>query len=382
MSVWYDEEPTKDDLVERYKYKANYVPDWDTFKAQVLNKTIKPHQVEFQPGPTKGHICWLKCPYCYGGSAQDTGERLPKFRYKRILSEIAERGVNKVIFAGYCTDPLNYFYIEDLLATAIGWGMVWGFNTKAIQVSNLFLRCLTSKVIASKSYINISVDAGNSDSYNRVHGTNSSKIYDYVLNNAVLMAKSRKESGGYFDISASYLVNGLNNGEDEIRKFVADFKDAGCDLIRFTFAQLPRGKTMGELPTVPTKDECIEYRQALVPLVGELNSPKCAVIFVDADSDYDIYRKPRTLPCIARWVYPTIGFDGWLYHCSQSSAPNFRKMALGNLESRNFWDLYYDYDPDQIAEYFYKTEMIMDEVHCRCDRKEHILNQSLQDTFL
>ena len=370
------------DLISRYRYSANYIPDYQEFKKRVLNKTIIPHQVEFQPGPTKGSICWLKCPYCYGGSAVDTGERLSRNRYIKLIEEMAMKGVKKIIFAGYCTDPLNYFYIEDLLNITIRWRMIFGFNTKAIQVSNLLLRYLSYKTIVPQSYVNISVDAGNSDSYNKVHGTSSPKIYDWVLKNVSLIAASRAKSGIHFDISASYLVNKFNNGEQEIRKFVNDFKKAGCDLVRFTFPQLPRGKTMGELPTVPNREECIEYKEILLPLVDELNSKDCSVIFVDADSDYDIYRKPRTLPCIARWVYPTVGFDGWLYHCSQSSAPNFRKMALGNLETRNFWDLYYDYNPDKLAEYFYKTEMIMDEVHCRCDRKEHILNQALQDTLL
>ena len=60
--------------------------------------------------------------------------------------------------------------------------------------------------------------------------------------------------------------------------------------------------------------------------------------------NHNIYKKPRTIPCYARYIFPTVGFDGWLYNCSQSSAPNFRSAALGDLTKKDFWDLYYDYD--------------------------------------
>jgi MoaA/NifB/PqqE/SkfB family radical SAM enzyme len=73
---------------------------------------------------------------------------------------------------------------------------------------------------------------------------------------------------------------------------------------------------------------------------------------------------------LARWVFPTIGFDGWLYHCSQSAATNFRSMALGNLRERGFWDIFYDYDLHSMTE----AEKMMAKLGCRCDRKAHLVN--------
>lgn len=369
----------KDALVARYKFGANYITDFTKFRAQVLGKTIIPHQVEIQPGPAGRHICWLQCPYCYGGSAVDTGERLSGKRAVEILEEIAAGGVNKVIFAGYCTDPLNSTYIDDLLGVAIKRGMIFGFNTKALRVSKRFLKLLSSAKIASGSYFSASVDAGSNNVYNAVHAVanKSARIYDRVLENVANISSARKASGMHFDISAAFLINGLNNSNDEIRRFVVDFQKAGCDLIRFTFPQLPRGKIGAELPTVPSAEECARYRCRLQPIIEKLDSDSCRVLFVDADHEHNIFRKARTTPCIARFVYPTVGFDGWLYHCSQSSAPNFRKMALGNLAERSFWDVFYDYDADLLENYFVECERIMEEAHCRCDRKEHLVNASI-----
>ena len=101
---------------------------------------------------------------------------------------------------------------------------------------------------------------------------------------------------------------------------------------------------------------------------------------MDADDDYDIYNKPRTVPCFARYIFPTVGFDGWLYNWSQSSAPNFRASALGDLTKSNFWDLYYNYEIENFNKYLLSCSKKINDSGCRCDRKEHVLNQNIIDS--
>jgi MoaA/NifB/PqqE/SkfB family radical SAM enzyme len=346
-------------LVERSRYGANYIPDIEEFKKQVRDKSVIPYQVEFQPGPLKGNLCWLKCPYCYGGSATDTGERLSRERAIEALNEIADGGVNKVIFAGYCTDPLNYEYIDDLLDVAVERGLIFGFNTKALRISRSFLEILEMPEVMPESYISVSVDAGNNESYNRVHGVSGSYLYSKVIKNL----KRLIERKGRFDVTVTYLINRLNHNKDEIKQFIEDVQDA--DLIRFAFAQQPRGT--GDLITVPTAAEQKRYKATLLPIIHDMDINK-KVMLADVDID-----KSRTLPCVARWVYPAIGFDGWVYPCSQSAAPNFRKMALGNVAEKNFWDIFDDYDVNNL----HALDWAMEEVGCRCDRKEHVLNSKV-----
>ena len=83
------------------------------------------------------------------------------------------------------------------------------------------------------------------------------------------------------------------------------------------------------------------------------------------------------VPCFARFIFPTVGYDGWLYHCSQSSSPNFRPMALGDLSKNSFWNLYYNYDLNNPDEYFKSCTKKMNDLGCRCDRKMHIANLDL-----
>jgi len=369
------------ELVSRYKYSAQYIDDYPQFREEVLNKTVIPYQVEFQPPPRSSKkICWLECPYCYGLSADDNGDRLEQNRGIEIMEQIAAGGVKKVIFAGYATDPLNSPYLEDLLEIAIDNQMVFGFNTKAIRVSDRLLDLLARPDIVPTSYMSFSVDAGSNEAYNAIHNVKGDmKLYDRVLENVAKISQARKKGGGDFDISAAYLVNTHSGTAGEVRNFINDFRRAGSNLLRFTFPQPPRG-IQTESGVVPTKEEAEHYRQELGPVIESENSEDCPILLVDADTQHEIFHKPRTVPCFARFVYPTVGFDGWLYHCSQSSAPNFRPMALGDLNKRDFWDVFYDYELSDPAQYFTRCSQKMSETGCRCDRKEHIVNTGVIDS--
>ena len=80
------------------------------------------------------------------------------------------------------------------------------------------------------------------------------------------------------------------------------------------------------------------------------------------------------LPCFARFAHPAIGFDGYLYHCSESSSPDFHDMSLGDINTKNFWDLYYSYNSEKMKHDF----NLMNKNKCMCDRKLYIVNKEMQ----
>jgi len=363
------------ELKDKYEFKTNYIENFDVFKKNILEKTIVPHQVEFQAPPRGKKICWLECPYCYGLSAEDTKERLGKNRGIEILEQILKGGVKKIIFAGYATDPLNCSYIEDLLDLTISKKAIFGFNTKALRVSEKFLSILDGKKIIDGSYVSLSIDAGSNETYNKIHNVKgSSNLYDKVLKNVQNLGKIRNKNS--FDLSAAYLVNIHSANSYDYEKFINDFTKAGCNLIRFTFPQQPKDiKT--EKGVVPSKEEISFYKKELQKLKNKYDSDNCSILVIDADNENNIYNKPRTIPCYARYVYPTVGFDGWLYNCSQSSAPNFRSTALGDLNKSNFWDLFYGYETKNFESFLFKCNTKISKSGCRCDRKEHIVNSSV-----
>ena len=371
-------------LNPKYKYSAQYFEKASELKKQIIDKTVIPHQVEFQPGPQGKKICWLSCAYCYGESAENSVERPNTEQLVKILNEIADGGVNKVTFAGWATDPLNSKSIDDLLETAIKRKMIFGFNTKPIKVSDRFVNLLKKNNINNKSWISLSIDSGSNKVFNQVHGMGESKapLYDRVLSNVMRIHEANTPSRK-FDVSAAYLLNKFNSSKEEITKFINDFKKAGCNLLRFSFAQPPRGLVNKvKIETVPLTDEKNDIMNDLSEWITTHDNESCRVIITDPDSENDIFYKNRTLPCVARFIYPTVGFDGRLYQCSQSAAPNFKKTEIGDLKKKSFWDLYYDYDVSDFKKFFSETGKLMEEVGCRCDRKEHIANQKINQSGL
>ena len=363
-------------LEKKYQFKTDYVKSYDDFKKQILKKQIIPHQVEFQAPPRGKKICWLECPYCYGLSAENNGERLEKKRGLEILKQILNGGVKKIVFAGYATDPLNCDYIGELLDLTISNKAIFGFNTKALKISETFLNALKNNSTTEGSYISLSVDAGSNETYNLIHDVKAKKvkIYDQVLNNARKLGNIKKDN--YFDLSAAYLVNIKSANINDYENFINDFMTAGCNVLRFSFPQPPKD-IITEKGVVPSQEEINHYISDLRKIKKKYENDKCLILIANPDSDHDIYNKSRTLPCYARYLFPTIGFDGWLYNCSQSSAPNFRSTALGDLNKDDFWKLFYNYDSENLETFMNICNKKISESGCRCDRKEHIVNQSV-----
>ena len=252
------------ELEKKYTFQTDYLKDISDFKKNIIEKKIIPHQVEFQAPPRGKKICWLECPYCYGLAADDNGERLKKERGLEILKQIIDGGVKKIIFAGYATDPLNCSYIDDLLELTISKNSVFGFNTKALKISDRFCEVLRNNKIVESSYISLSVDAGSNETYNKIHAVKGkARIYDNVLRNAIKLGDIKEKN--YFDLSAAYLVNINSGNEYDYEKFINEFQDAGCNLLRFTFPQQPKDiKT--ENGVIPSEDEKNNYKNILEKL--------------------------------------------------------------------------------------------------------------------
>lgn len=358
-------------MTARYQYGANYLGDRTTLRQRIAEKTIAPHQVEWQPGPPGQEICWLDCPYCYGRTAAVVPDRLPLDRALDVLGDLARgpegdrsRAVRKLVFAGYATDPLYSRDCTALVTAAVAYRMVVGFNTKLLHIPPKLLAVLPLAV--PTSWVTVSVDAGSDGLYNRVHAVQNANafLYSRVLRNIADVAATGIE------VSASYLMNEHNGTPEEVCRFLDDVQRAGVRVVRFSFAQMPRGGAP-DRSLIPSPNDTRRFMEWLPKLAARWDTPTCRTLVVD---DQDLFRQERTLPCVARWVYPTVGYDGWLYPCSQTGAPTFREIALGNLATDNFWDLYYTYNGSALALDLARAHTRMAACDCRCDRKEHIVN--------
>ena len=366
-----------DDLERKHAFQTTYVPDAEYFLSQIKEKKNIPYQVEIQPAPKSKKICWMECPYCYGGAADDSKkDRMDEKTALSVCDEIIKGGVKKIIFAGYATDPLNSPYIESLLEKCVKNHITFGFNTKGLKMSQEFIDLATRPDIAAGSYVSLSVDAGTSETYNKFHGLNPKvNVFEKVVQNANLLSKQNERNGHKLNCSAAYLVNELNHDKKNVYTFLDIFQGLKFDIIRFAPLQKPRNLDVGDT-ILPAPARVGRIFSTLEMLVADQNvkSQRTKVIILNPETQLNIGAAARTLPCFSRWVFPTVGFDGYLYHCSQSSAPDFRDFCLGKLDGTNFWDLYYDYDANNLPECISQAGKKMTTAGCRCDRKMHMTN--------
>ena len=367
-------------LINKISYNIKYIDSIHEFLTKVKSKKVIPYQLEVQPGRIKGDkICWLSCSYCYGGSSKNTSEKLSPERYIDLLEQTVNGpngGINKIIFAGYATDPFNYEYIDGLVEKSINLNQIIGVHTKLIKISDKMLKLLTSRK-NKDDYITVSLDAGDSLTYNKAHNLNPKvKIFDKVLDNITELVKLKKQKKSLIDISVNYLITNENSNLETIERCINKLTKIGVDSIRFTFPQSPRGQDHKENPFAPlskNKDLIISTVTKKIEDLANNNINTRLTIF-DYDKQINI-NEPRTLPCFARFIFPAISYDGYLSNCSQSGAVHFRNMSLGNLSKINFWDAYYNYDVDNFDTYMNNQFRKMNENDCRCDRKQHTFNK-------
>ena len=364
-----------DKLKDRTTYNAKYL-EYEEFAEKILSYTSVPYQIEIQPGREKGKaLCWMSCPYCYGGSAQNSGDRLSAERYIQIIKEVSSGPngrIEKLILAGYATDPLNYEHFDDLYECSLNHNFITGIHTKLLKISKKFLNLVSQENVRDKSYISVSIDAGFKESYNITHGITTSvdilkKIYTNIQNIQNIKNK-------VIDVNTTYLLTVHNSSLKEISKSIDDLQSLEVDTLRFSFPQVPRKYDYKKKTNI-----FIENRSELIKeiknLIEKKQNNKTFISIVDPDSKYEI-NELRAIPCYARFAHPAIGLDGYLYHCSESSSPDFHDQSLGNLKDKNFWELYYSYNKENVERDF----KLMAKNSCMCDRKLFIVNREFQKT--
>ena len=370
-------------LIDQITYKTKYFDTVESLIDKIQKKIVVPYQLEVQPGRIKGNkICWMPCSYCYGGSSENDGQRLDPDRYLDIIEQTNKGpygSIKKIIYAGYATDPLNYEHIDGLIEKSINMGQIIGIHSKLIKISDKLVNLLGSEKLVDTSYLTVSVDGGDDKSYNAAHNlTPKVKVYNRVIENIKKITNLSKKNKIKLDLSSNYLVTKVNCAASEVFKGIEDLINAGVDSIRFSFPQLPRGTDSYEGTIIPNRDEVKKIYKDIKPVIDQFKDSKTNVILIDYDADKSI-SEARTLPCFSRFIYPAISYDGYLSNCSQSAATHFKDMALGNLQNKNFWEAFYDYDEKDIFNYMKDQFKKMIKNDCRCDRKEHTVNQIFKD---
>lgn len=352
-------------MIDVYSYGKRILEKFPDLKERLRSGTIIPHQVEIHPPPKGKDLCWLRCKHCYTQTDLGQEQRISGDKLVEIIKEISDGSPKtaekpeKIIFSGFRTDPLNSHTLVDIIRASKDGGFVIGIHTKGLVLNEEIIATLTERN-QNGDYISFSIDAGDNQTYNSIHGVRNpqARLYDCVVENVGRLMKQVRKTASNLKVRTTYWLTNENFG-DQVRYFVRTFSEIGVHTIRFS---LPIFPTMGS-----------QTRQSEFPQISEGDLKSFKKIFEELSRTYGqlLYfpykeNPERTLPCYCRWMLPTIGFDGYLYPCCVVASKEFETIRMGDLKKEGFWETYYR-----------SVNLNHDAANCQCDNKEMEVNRMI-----
>jgi MoaA/NifB/PqqE/SkfB family radical SAM enzyme len=349
-----------------YNYGDNLLKKFPDIKQRLAEGRMIPHEVEIHPPPIGEAPCWLRCKHCFTQTKFEQEEKIPKDRLIEIIHQIGEGSPKtgekpeKIILVGFRTDPLNSLAIEGAVQAVKDKGMALGVATKGLRISNELANLLTKRNERG-DYITFSIDAGNSATYNEVHGVGHStaRLYERVLANICRLVEYRSRHQSPLKIRATYLLTD-DNANSQVLQFIEDFLSIGVDTVRFSVPIVPKmGSQDRETWHYPLSEERLqEVEKLILPRVEEDKR----VIYLDFEGNTE-----KVMPCYHRWIAPAVGYDGYLYPCCLVSSQEFDDLRIADLKETDFWDAYYS-----------DIRLCFANVNCQCSRPSADMNLAVK----
>lgn len=285
-------------------------------------KSVYPIYVEVSPSGACNH----RCTFCAVDYIGYKARKPDTAMLNKRLAEMAGLGVRSVMFAGE-GEPLLNRDIGDIASRAKEAGLDVSFTTNATALSEQ----LIDNLMPSTLWIKASINAGDAETYAKVHRTKA-EHFDAAFKNMEAAAAWRAKHGGSTALGAQMVL--LPDNAKSARAFARRAKEAGLD-----YAVI---KPYSQHKSSVTREyEGIDYDR-LAEEAGDLSS-------LDDDSFQVVYRrrtmanlkeeKPYYTKCGATpffWAY--VMADGAVYSCSAYLQDE--RFLLGNLNTHTFREIW------------------------------------------
>jgi cyclic pyranopterin phosphate synthase len=192
-------------------YHPDRVNEWKE------NKDCYPIYVEV--GPT--NRCNHKCEFCALDWLEKGGSDIDKNIMMHAIRDMAEHDVKSIMFAGE-GEPLLHKNIGDFVEFAGQKNMDVSITTNGV----LFDKKMAEKTMPYLSWIRFSIDAGDKESYAKIHGTRK-EDFNKVLENIKSASEIRKEKGYNTSLGTQVLLT--SEAVDSIEGLAKLVKNAGAD---------------------------------------------------------------------------------------------------------------------------------------------------------
>lgn len=178
--------------------------------------------------------CNFSCPHCVDSGIINTGEYLRLEDIKQTVAVLRLHGLLSVILVGG-GEPTLHKDFEEIVSYIKSTGLELGIVTngsKLEKVANVM------KLLRTKDWVRISIDAAKEDTFNRLHRPKN----DVTLNQILHTAKEIKEINPLVSLGYSFVIvwggmeingNELSQNVDEIAEAVRLAREYSFDYISF-----------------------------------------------------------------------------------------------------------------------------------------------------
>lgn len=255
--------------------------------------------------------------------------------FKRIIDELSAVGVRRVMVGG-SGEPFYHSHIIEMITYAKRAGMSVNSATAGIYFNEKNLRQLYDVGLDN---LNISILAGTSETYLKMHPNQKESAYVKIINALHLLSKWKKESDSVSPvINLVYVVCNLNF--QEIEKILDLAKEFSVEEVTFKrLATMPFTESLllreDQLPELDRQMAIADTKARKYGIKTNAEDFRKKVLSGMTDGDYtsQLY---SSIPCYIGWIYTRVLSDGTVVPCCGCS-----DISMGNLSSQSFKKIWY-----------------------------------------
>ncbi|RXJ93837.1 radical SAM protein [Malaciobacter molluscorum] len=303
-------------------YHPIRVSKWLESKDWEGKKKIYPIYVEITPIGSCNHRCTFCSVDYIGYKSIKQDEELLKKRIK----EMSQLGVKSIMFAGE-GEPTLYKPLPNILDLCSKVGIDTSLTTNAVAINKKTI----TNFLKNCSWIKVSINAGDKESYSKIHKTKESD-FDKVIENLTLAAKIKKENNYSCTIGSQMLL--LPENSHSAIDLAKKMRDAGVDYLvikpytqsLYGNSRIYEGLTYENL--LYLEKELKKYETETFKIIFRANTMK------KLNEPKQPYSKCYSTPYF--WAY--IMADGSVYGCS--AYLQNEKFNFGNINTHSFKEIW------------------------------------------
>lgn len=320
-------------------------------------KVIYPIYMEISPAGTCNH----RCTFCGLDFMEYQKKYLETAVLKERLSEMATLGLKSVMYAGE-GEPFLHADIAEIISHTKKSGIDVAVTTNGV----LLKEALAEKILGKTEWIKVSINAGTSETYAKIHRTKSSD-FDTVMANMSRAVKIKRDNGHRCTLGMQLVL--LPENMAETVTLANRARDIGMDyLVVKPYSQHLLSKT--QIYKDIKYSDCLSLAEEL----KKINTSGFTVIFrTNAMSKWDEgsrnYNRCLALPF---WSY--LDASGNVWGCSVYLGDD--RFLYGNIYESTFKDIWEGEKRKKSLDW---VEQEFDACQCRVNCRMDEINRYLWD---